>query len=111
VQRLGQVLAAVAILPVAILLLPLSSPVDAHSDRAELSGVQRNLDAVRRLAPASSTRFKMAGSLASASVRDGVDHDGVVGDGGVVGGQSRLGGGFDDGVLQVHAGEPLDRLQ
>jgi uncharacterized protein (DUF1330 family) len=53
-----------------------------------------------------------AASLADASAgTDGVDDDGVVGDGGVVAGQGRLGGRFDHGVLQVRSGEPSDRCQ
>jgi hypothetical protein len=40
---------AIVVLLVTILLLPLASPVAAHQDRAELSLVQRKLDAVRRV--------------------------------------------------------------
>jgi septal ring factor EnvC (AmiA/AmiB activator) len=59
---------ATILLLVAIpLVLPLASPVDAHSDRAELSRVQRNLDAVRRvLADARADADRIARALVQA---------------------------------------------
>jgi septal ring factor EnvC (AmiA/AmiB activator) len=59
---------ATILLLVAIpLVLPSASPVDAHSDRAELSRVQRNLDAVRRvLADARADADRIARALVQA---------------------------------------------
>ena len=57
----------VLVLLAVLLVLPLGSPVDAHQDRAELSRVQRNLDAVRRvLADARADADRVAAALVQA---------------------------------------------
>jgi hypothetical protein len=52
----------------------------------------------------------MVGAVVVGGVH-GVRDDAVVGDGGVVAGQGRLGVGFDDRAVQVRADELPDRLQ
>jgi hypothetical protein len=57
----------VLLLVAVLLVLPLASPVDAHQDRAELSRVQRKLDAVRRvLADARADADRVAAALVQA---------------------------------------------
>jgi hypothetical protein len=57
----------VLLLVAVLLMLPLASPVDAHQNRAELSRVQRNLDAVRRvLADARADADRVAAALVQA---------------------------------------------
>ena len=70
-RRRGAATHAIVLLVVAVLLLlPLASPVDAHQDRADLSRVQRNLEAVRRvLADARADADRVAAALVQA------DHD------------------------------------
>jgi hypothetical protein len=57
----------VVLLVAVLLVLPLATPVTAHQDRAELSRVQRNLDAVRRvLADARADADRVAQALLQA---------------------------------------------
>jgi hypothetical protein len=57
----------VLLLVAALVVLALASPVDAHQDRAELSGVQPKLDAVGRvLADARADADRVAGALVQA---------------------------------------------